>query len=299
MKLKILLLALALTLCGCSAALADDFAIVATDFPCYDFARAVLGSGDNITLLIKPGSEAHSYDPTPSDIVAIMEADLFIYIGGESDEWVSGILASMGDSAPAVERMFDCVEAIEEESLDGHAEAGEYDEHIWTSPVNAVKMVRAIQARACALDPENADIYAANADNYVSEIEKIDARLRETVETGARREIIVCDRFPFLYLAREYALEYRAAFPGCAREVEPSAQTVMALIDKVSSDSIPVVYMLELSTGQIARTVASATGAQILTLHSAQNVTLEEFAAGETYVSIMRKNIDALSKGLN
>lgn len=279
--------------------------IVVTDFPCYDFARAVAGDGANITMLIKPGAEVHSFDPTPADVAAMLEADLFIYIGGESDVWADEMLASM-DAGPRTLRMFDSVQAVETEYVvgmehDEHEHDGheEYDEHIWTSPANAALMVQAVADALIECDGGNADKYAANAQGYIEEIKAVDARIQGIVDSAERRELVFGDRFPFLYLARQYGLTYHAAFPGCAAETEPSAKTLMFLIDHVASEKLPAVYQIDMSTGVIAQTIAQETGAEVLTLHSMQNVTADEFAAGETYVSIMNKNADALEKGLN
>lgn len=314
MKTKVLMLALSLALLtSCMAfpgAGETNLSVVVTDFPCYDFARAVIGDAKNITLLIKPGQEVHSFDPSPEDIVSVMDADLFVYIGGESDVWADDILASLGSDAPAVARLFDAVNPLAEETvegmesghddnahMDGDAEA--YDEHIWTSPVNAGKMVYFIRDRLSALDPENEKIYTANADAYAQDIMALDTAFRNVVENAARREFVFGDRFPLIYFAREYGLTYYAAFPGCTSETEPSAQTVTFLVDKIAADNVPAVYQIELSNGNIAKTLSAETGAEILTFHSLQNVTQSEFEAGETYVSIMWKNVEALERGLN
>ena len=287
------------SICLCACAEAEKLSIVVTDFPCYDFARAVAGDRAEITMLIKPGAEVHSYEPSPGDIVAVMEADLFIYIGGESDSWVEDILASMNGDAPASLRMFEHVETLggDHDEHDGHEHA--YDEHIWTSPVNAVKMVNAVADSLCALDEAHTEEYRAAADEYIAGINEIDAAIRECVEGADRLELVFADRFPFMYLAHEYGLSYSAAFPGCAGETEPSAQTVMELIDKVITEGIPAIYVIEMSSGNVAGAISESTGAEVLTLHSVQNITADEFAAGETYVSIMWKNVAALEKGLN
>ena len=299
-----IMLMLAVMLCG-GAGLAEDgkLSVVVTDFPCYDFARAAAGDMAEITMLIKPGSEVHSYEPTLSDVIAMTEADLFIYIGGESDSWVDNMLASIGGDAPQTLRMFDCVEACDDDDHENHDHADghehEYDEHIWTSPVNAMEMVDAVCEALTEIDSANADYYRQNAAEYNGQIAGIDTQIRELVKNAARTELIFGDRFPFLYLAREYGLTYHAAFPGCAAETEPSAQTIMELIMKVAKDNIPVVYVIEMSTGNVASAIAEETGAEIVTLHSIQNVSADEFEAGETYVSIMQKNVEALRKGLN
>ena len=280
--------------------------IVCASFPCYDFARAVAGDAAELTLLIKPGAEVHSFEPTPLDVRTIAECDLFICIGGESDAWADDILSAFGGAAPPALRLIDCVEAIEEEEVEGmtvHAkmEPDEiaYDEHIWTSPVNAIGMVDAVRIALSRVRPELTEVFSANADGYIAQISEIDTQLRELVATAARRELIFGDRFPFLYLAREYGLEYWAAFPSCAAESEPSAKTLAFLIEKVREDGVPAVYQIELSGGRTARTIAEETGAQVLTLQSAQSVSEADFSAGATYVSLMRENIEALRKGLN
>jgi len=290
-----LCLALMLSLSAC----AEGLSIVCTNFPCYDFARAVNGSDANIRMLIKPGAEVHSFEPAPSDILAIAECDLFIYIGGESDAWVVDILESFDGEGPAVLRLFDCVEALELIHEDNHHHEGEYDEHIWTSPVNASRMVGEIAACMSDLDGSNAERYAANAGAYIGMIDQIDASMRAMVENAARTELVFADRFPFLYLAREYGLDYVSAFPSCVAKSEPSAKTMAMLIEKVALDEIPVIYTIELSNGKTAQTIAEETGAEICTLHSVQTLSDADFAAGESYVSLMTQNLTALGKGLN
>ena len=302
MKKRILLIAAALLLCG--AAFAEGgLKVTATDFPCYDFARQVVGDRGEVTMLIHPGAEVHSYDPSPSDILSIGQSDLFVCIGGEGDAWVDGILSGFdSDGAPATLRMMDAVEPLEEEEDGGHShedgDGPEYDEHIWTSPKNAMRMVQALADRLADIDPENGEAYRANAAAYIAQIDEIDADFEAVVAGGARREVVFADRFPFLYFVREYGLDYAAAFPSCTAETEPTPQILMALIRRVADDRIPVIYTIEMSTQAVAKTVAEETGARILTMHSVQTVTQEEFDAGETYVSLMRKNVSALREGL-
>ncbi len=295
---RIIAFVLTIVLCG-GAAAEGSLKVVATDFPCYDFARQLVQDLGEVTMLIHPGVEVHSYEPSPSDILLIGQADLFVYIGGEGDAWAGNILSGLGDDAPACLRMMEAVEPIEEEG-DGHAhEAPEYDEHIWTSPKNAIRMVRALSDALCEFDPDNAGAFRAAASEYVDRIAEIDAAFEETVKTGARRELIFADRFPFLYFVRAYGLDYAAAFHSCTADTEPTPQTIMGLIRRVEQDGIPAIYTIEMSTQTIARTVAEETGARILTMHSLQTVTQDEFDVGESYVSLMWKNVEALREGLN
>lgn len=297
---RIIGLALILALFLALPSLADErLSIVTTDFPCYDFARQVSGDRADVTMLLKPGTEAHAYDPTPADILAISDADLFVYIGGESDAWADSILSGFDADGPSTLRLIGCVEdLIEEDGEHAHGEAPEYDEHIWTSPVNAMRMVASIADALSDVDPVNAEYYLENADAYNARIWEIDAEIREIVESAPRKALVFADRFPFAYFVREYGLNYLAAFPSCTADTEPSANVMMALIEKVIQENIPTVYTIELSTQAVARTVAEETGANILTLHSMQTVSQSEFDAGETYVSIMEKNVDALREGL-
>jgi len=302
MKKALVLLVIALMACAAPALAEEGIEVVATDFPCYDFARQVVGDRGEVTLLIHPGVEVHAYEPSPSDILSISKADLFVYIGGEGDAWADDILAGFdGASGPAALRMMDVVSLLEEEGDDdGHGHDGpEYDEHIWTSPKNATAMVLALGEALAGIDPDNAGTYRENAQDYAGQIEDLDAAIQAIVDQGARRELIFADRFPFLYFVRAYGLDYAAAFPSCTADTEPTPQTILALIQRVVRDGVPAVYTIEMSTQAVARTVAEETGAEILTLHSLQTVTQDEFDAGETYVSIMRKNADALQKGLS
>lgn len=302
MKRLFLIIIALMALLYVHAAAEGGLHIVATDFPCYDFARQVAGDGAQVTMLLKPGTEAHSYDPTPADILAIGEADLFVYIGGESDAWADSILSGLGGECPRTLRMMDCVADLVEED-DGeshhHDDGGpEYDEHIWTSPVNAAAMVKAMSDALAQIDPGNAGAYAASADAYTGQIMAIDGEIRGIVDGASRKTLVFADRFPFIYFTREYGLDHMAAFNSCTADTEPSAQIVMSLIDKVASEQIPVVYTIEMSTQAVARTISEETGAKILTLHSMQTVTQDEFDAGENWVSLMEKNAQALREGL-
>ena len=294
-----LLAAMAVLLLGCARAQAAE--IVTTSFPCYDFARQIAGDAAQVRMLIRPGTEVHSYEPTPADILAIGDSDLFVAIGGESDAWIDGILGSMGGGAPRSIFLMDSVEALEEEEVEGyeHHHETELDEHIWTSPKNALKMLQSAADAICEVDPAHAEIYRKNAKEYESAIAELDARLTEIVQNGVRNEMIFADRFPFLYLAHDYGISYRAAFNSCTAESEPSAQKMVELIQAIENDHIPVIYTIEMSNGAIARTLADETGAEILNMHSMQTVTQVEFDAGETYITLMRKNLDAIERGLN
>lgn len=285
--------------------------IVATIFPLYDFAREIAGEDAEVKMLLKPGAEVHSYEPTPQDIIAIQNCDVFLYIGGESDEWVRNVLESIDTTDMQVVALMDCVDAAEE-AENGFAWNGEhdhddayvheemeYDEHIWTSPRNAVKMVKAITGALQAADRSHAAGYAERAERYTGQLTALDEALTETVNNAERKLVIFADRFPFLYLVRDYGLNYYAAYPGCSSEAEPSAATVAAIIEEVKETGVPAVFYIELSNRLMANTIAEATGAEELLLHSCQNVSREEFRLGEGYLSLMERNVKNLQRALN
>ena len=322
-----LTLALILSLAACAAPgeKADDgkIQIVATLFPYYDFARAIAGGRADVTLLLSPGREAHSFEPTPLDAVTISEADVFLYNGGEGEYWVEEMLDAAGEHIAVKARMMDYVDALGEEFSEGMQGADahdhdhdhgdhdhekneahdsdeiEYDEHIWTSPKNAAILCRAVCDAICKADPANEDFYRANCDDYCAQIEALDARFADLCESAPRKLLVFADRFPMLYFCREYGLDYRAAFHGCSGDTEPSLATIKYLIDKVEDEGIPVVYTIDFGTKKVAAVVSECTGAAIETIYSMQTVSRTDFDAGETYLTLMERNYDALRKGLN
>ena len=322
MRKKLLCLVMALALlgsCGCAQRpQADDerLQVVCSLFPYYDFVRAIGGEHVAPTLLVPAGRETHSFEPTPLDVITVSRADVFIYNGGEGEYWVEEILGAAGEGIGTVARMMDHITALEEEiveGMEGHGhdhdhghEHGEdehhheitYDEHIWTSPVGAKELCRAICDALCAADSAHATDYRANLEAYLAELDKLDAAFCEVAANAQRCTLVFGDRFPLLYFCKTYGLEYRAAFHGCAGDTEPSLATLKYLIDKVRDENIPVVYTIELSSQKIANAIAETTGAKVAQLHSCQNVTRKEFDDGATYLSLMWQNVDALKEGL-
>lgn len=279
---------------GCAAReSADDpgLRIVATAFPEYDFARAVTGDLANLHMLLAPGASAHSYDPTPADILRIRDADLFLYTGGEYDVWVENLI---GELDVVTLCMADYVSPLLEEG----GEEGEYDPHIWTSPKNALLLLDAICEAICALDPDNAEIYWENADRYRQKLTAIDRELTDLVASAPRNKIVVADRFPFLYLANDYNLHYEAAFAGCSDQADASARTFARLVQAVENERLPYVYYVELSGQRVADAVAEQTGCGTLLLHSCHNVTRDDFVRGVTYADLMKQNLIHLRRGL-
>lgn len=313
-----LVLAASLTACGHEPPQDDGrLRVVCTLFPYYDFARQIGGDAVDVALLVPAGRETHSFEPTPRDVIRISEADVFIYNGGESEQWVSDILDAAGEDIPCVLSMMDTAELYEEEYAEGmqgasdhdHAdhdhdhgaedEDAAYDEHIWTSPVTAMSLCRAITDGLCQADPAHAEDFRARLEDYLTELEALDGTFREIVAEGSRNLLVFGDRFPLLYFCREYGLDYRAAFHGCAGDTEPSLATLKYLIDLVREQHIPVVYTIELSSRKVAEAIAETTGAQVRTFHSCQTVSRAEFDSGVTYLQLMEANADALREGLS
>ena len=313
---------------------ADDgkISVVTTIFPPYDFVREIAGDEADIKMLLKPGEETHSYEPTPQDIIAIQNSDVFIYTGGENDVWVEDILSSMPDSDLVTLRLVDCVETVEEEQVEGmkgsaghdhdeedyddvhggHTDEAdeadgedeeesphEADEHVWTSPVNASLIAEQIKNVLSKADPDNRGMYEENTLAYQEQLAELDGQFREVVDHAKRNIMIFGDRFPFRYFADEYGLEYYAAFPGCAGDTEPSAATMAFLIEKVKEEKVPAVLKMELSSADIANAIAEATGTEVKVFYSCHNLSADDFENGETYLSMMQKNVETLKEVLN
>lgn len=293
MKKIIILLLCAVLLCGCSTVNKENPkkpCVVTTIFPIYDFVRAVGGEKIDIKMLIKPGTEVHSYDPVPSEIKSIYNADLFLYIGGESEAWVDKILSDTTTNSYA---LIQSVELLYEQHHD------EYDEHIWTSPENAEKMLDKILLELIKIDPQNSDYYTENHNNYVKKIKEIRAKTKLVLQKQENPFILVADKFPFRYFVESYDIDYVAAAEGCAVGTDISLKTMTTLLNTIKEKDLKYVYHVEMSNKKIANSLAEQTGVKLLELHSAHNVTLEDFENGTTYVDIMERNYISLKEGLS
>lgn len=325
-KITVLLLALFMlvgALAGCGKQndtnQTDKLSIVTTIFPEYDWVREILGEkADNaeITMLLDNGVDLHSYQPTADDIVKISDCDLFIYVGGESDEWVEdalrnaangnmkviNLLEVLGDSVKTEE----IVEGMQEEEheyedAEEHEHEEEADEHVWLSLKNAKMLVRVISKALQELDPNNKDIYAANADAYVKKLSALDAEYQAAVDAASNKTILFGDRFPFRYLVDDYGLRYYAAFVGCSAETEAGFETISFLAKRVDEWKLPCVLTIEGAQHKIAETVVRNTTAKnqrVLTMDSMQSTTSKDVKNGTTYLSVMEKNLSVLKEAL-
>lgn len=299
------------------------YKVVASNYASYDFLRAIIGDDKDaqLTFLIGPGKDAHSYDLTAQDLIKIQDSDLFVYVGGEMEKWSDKVLNSLDTNGTEIICIADFVETMEEKEVDGaeedhgheaedeHHEEGEeheeheheegaFDEHIWTSPENAIKMVNALEKAMEKIDSENSNTYKENADKYIEQIKDVDSKIQNIVDNKVRNRLIFADKMPMQYFIDYYKLEVSSAFDGCSTETEPSAQTIAYLQNKVKEEKIPIVLYIELNPGKVAKTIAEQTGstaAQIQTLH---NVSLDDFNNHETWVSLMTRNLDVLKKAL-
>ena len=302
--------------------------VVTTIFPEYDITRAIAKDKVDLELMIKPGVDVHSFTPTPQDIKTVQNSDIFVYGGTEHDKWVENLTKSIDMKNKKVVKLVDGIQQLEEESVDGmkhehhhddekedehnhdhkhekedehnhKGEEKELDPHYWTSPKNAIQMVKTITNALVEKDPDNAEFYKENAKNYIKQLEGVDKELHDVVDNAKIKKVVIADRFPFRYLFKDLGLEYRALFSGCSVESTASAGQIKKMVDYVKENKIPVVYHIEMGKGELAETVAKNSGAKVKLLHSIHTVTKEDFDKGVTYIDLMKQNVEALKEGLN
>lgn len=297
-----IVLVFCLLISGCSMNHSDETAkldIVATSFAPYDFCRQIVGDDAQVTMLLPAGAESHSYEPTAQDVMKIGACDVFVYVGGESDTWIDGILDSIDTQHITMIRLMDLVEPLEEEGEHTHETTQtQYDEHVWTSPRNAIDIVNALCDVFCQVDAAHEDAYLEHTKGYVEQLTALDESFLQVVQEAETKTLVFGDRFPLLYFAHCYGLDYKAAYPGCAAQTEPNASAVADLIDYVRQNDVPVVFCVELSNTDIAQTIAQASGAKVLTFYACHNISAQDLENGETYLSLMQKNVVSLKEAL-
>ena len=297
----------------------SKLSVVTTIFPEFSWAKSILGDQTNsvdLALLIKNGIDLHSFKPTAQDIAKIASADMVIYVGGESDEWIEKALEAtpkkgrteinlmkvLGDRVKA-EEVVEGMQAEEEHEHHHHDEEVENDEHVWLSLKNAEIIVNKIAEELSKLDAAHATVYKQNADAYIAQIQSLDKEYREAVNGATRKTVLFGDRFPFRYLVDDYGIKYYAAFVGCSAESEASFETIAFLAGKMDAESLPVIFTIENSNDKIAKAVLAASknskSAQILSINSMQSITEAQIAGGIDYLSLMKSNLDVLKKALN
>ena len=313
----------------------EKIKIVATLFPQYDFAKQIGGDKVEVTLLLTPGTETHTYEPTPQDIINVNNSDLFIYTGKYMEPWSDKIATSIdadtvildsskninlissehtdeitensNETTESNNKSSEHLEEISEnsdensnhESYEAESHNHEYDPHIWLNPQNSIVMVNNITEELCNIDPQNSSYYKQNAENYIEQLNLLDSDIENTIKNSSKNKIAFGGTFAYMYFIRRYNLEYVSAYDSCGENTEPSASNVKKVIDYMKQNDIHVIFYQELSSGKIADVIAAETGATKLVFHTIHNASQEEINNGETYISLMRKNLENLKKALN
>lgn len=289
----------------------DKIKIVATLFPQYDFAKQIGGDKVDVSLLLTPGTETHTYEPTPQDIVQINNSSLFIYTGKYMEPWSERIASSIDSDT----KILDASEHInlikdehdEEHSEDEHGEeheddhhehSHEFDPHIWLNPQNAIQMVKNITEKLCEISPENAEYFSKNANDYIKQIENLDRDIQSTINESGKNKIAFGGTFAYAYFIDRYKLEYVSAYDSCGEDTEPSVANVKKVIDYMKQNNINVIFYQELSSGKIADSIAKETNSKKLVFHTVHNASQDEINNGETYITLMRKNLANLEEAL-
>lgn len=318
MKLKRKLLAVitaaatVLSLCACSpesgysSSDSGKLKIISTVFPPYDLARQIAGDNAEISILLPPGSEIHNYEPSAKDMIAIRNCDIFLYIGGENEQWAEKLINSNDTENVTAVKLIDYVPTLSEDEDEhdhdhdhDHDHEHETDEHIWTSPKNAQLMLSAVYDAICKVDPSDKQTYTKNKDAYAKQLSDLDNAYRSAVDNAKNKTIVLADKFPFRYLAHEYGLEFSAAFAACSDESEPGVSTMIKLTKTIKENNIPAVYYLEFSSTKIADTLCDETGATKLMLHSCHNVSKQDIENNISYVDLMKQNLENLKLTFN
>ena len=291
---------------------ANKLQVVVSNFASYDFLRAIIGETESIqiTFLLGPGKDAHSYEPTSQDLIKIQKSDLFVYVGKDIEPWTEKVVQVLDKNNKKVICIADNIDLLQNQEIDGEENTssvinenneiennnnsnnendehthGAFDEHIWTAPTNAIKMVQ---------------IYKENSNNYISKIEQVKQQIQEVVDNRVRNRLVFGDKMPMQYFIQEYNLEVSAAFSGCSTDTDPNSRTIAYLINIVKEENIPVVLYCELGLGKVAKTIATEAnnGAEIMQIQTLHNISKADFENGETWVSLMTRNIEVLKKAL-
>ncbi len=300
---SLLVLAMLLGLTGCSSSQkqSDTIAVVATIFPQYDFARLIGGEYVDVTLLVSAGQEMHNYEPTALDTARIANCDLFLRIGGESEVWTETLLSAIDTSEIEIVTLMDYVCLLEEDDgeEDEDEEDNDYDEHIWTSPSNAMRMLEAVCSALCEVDPIHEKIYQERTEIYLAEWQSLDEDYQALATSCEGAMLVLADKFPFLYLTTAYGFSYCSAFSGCSTETEPTLHSLAKILEAVEEEQASTVFYLDFSSSKIADRIADITGANVVTLHPGHTVSSEELENGVSFYTLMRENYERLKEAFS
>lgn len=273
--------------------------VVTSLFPEYDFVKQIGKEKVDVQILLPPGTESHTYEPTPSDIVNINEADMFVFTNEIMEPWADKIANSI-DSDTIILQAAENINLIElghEESKthDNH----EYDAHVWLNPINSIKMVDNITEKLCEISPENEEYFKNNANEYIKELENLDKKIEEIIQNSKNKKLVFGGEFAYIYFINRYNLEYATAYDGCGEGAEPSATKIKEIVDTINNEQIPVIFYQELSEGKVANMIAEETNIKASVFHTAHNVTKEDLDNGITYLDIMNENLEKIKNALN
>lgn len=296
-----------------------ELKVVCTIFAPFEFAREIGGERITVTLLQDNGADLHNYSPTSATLEALATADVFIYVGGESDEkWVPDAIEASANTDLITICLMDCIDTIyaelennwldhdhgeheheheHNEDSDAHVHSG--DEHIWTSPKNVIRIVEEIRKAFTQKDADGALTYEANTKTYTAKLNDLDGKFAATAKNATTHLIVFADRFPFVYLMHDYAIPYKAAFSGCSTEVNASFETQISLIDAVKNKKLKYVVTIEGNNKSLAQTISNETGCQILELNSMQSITRSDIEKGADYIEIMTQNLEIIREALS
>ncbi len=279
----------------------DKIQVVTTIFPCYDFARVIAGDKAEVTMLLPFGSESHTYEPTLEDISLIGSCDVFIYVGGEIDPWAETALNTSFNKNRRVISLLDIFDIAHESegNHENHSHSEEIDQHIWTSPQNAMEIVKVIAENLCDADPKNTQSYTTRRGEYLEKLTLLDKEIQESVNDSENKTLVFADRFPFAHFCNAYGLSHQSALEGCTSDTEPTITAVKSLIDSVNKKNIPAVLYTETADGSIADTVTNATGCEKRIFYSCHSISEAQFEDGESYLSLMEKNLEVLREVLS
>lgn len=307
----VILLAL-VTFVGCSLhsseSATNKIKATASLFPQYDFARQIAGDKAEVSLLLPPGSESHTYDPSPADVLKISSSDIFLYTGKEMEPWANQIISSVQNDKLIIADVSSGIDLIESEYHSHHhgehnhrenEHEHNFDPHFWLDLTLAAKTVDNIAAAFCEKDSQNSSYYKNNAENLKQKLLELDADFNDMISTSKRNGIVFAGRFAHLYFIKRYGLDYISAFDSCSTEAEPSVKKVAKILDFIEKNDIPAVYYEEFSEPKIANSIAEQTGVKTLKFSTLHNVTKEQLESGVTFVELMRENLENLRQGLN
>lgn len=312
--LKISYLILLIAICGgltsCTKAVENDkINIVTTNFVQYSITKEIVGTSCNVKMVLRPGQNSHNFDPTINSVIEMNRADLFIYTSSNIETWALKIISKWKEDGPNIIESSKGIELKatiheheedhqheEEEEHEGHDHA--FDPHVWTSIKNAIIMTQNIANGIISLDPDNQKLYSDNSQSFINRLKELESEYRLFFDSIESPKIYFVSPFSFLYMCDEYKIDYFSLYATCSTEVEPSATDLINMINEIKANNVKYIYTKELVSSEVADKIAEVTNTKVLLLHSADNVSMDDFKKGITYYDIMKSNLTSLKKGI-